>query len=89
MTDQTQPKALYGFYSAQGAKIGGTSFYSTPDGGDVEVSCVCPTPEGAEQSSMTGNRPGSLNPDWTDCEWPETPLCLPLPPSPSELLPGN
>lgn len=41
-------KQLYGFYSEKGAKLGGTSIYATPDGKEVEVSCVDENPSAPE-----------------------------------------
>lgn len=30
----------YGYYSEKGAEVGGTCFYLTPEGKEVEVSCA-------------------------------------------------
>jgi hypothetical protein len=35
----------YGWYSILQAEIAGTSFYSTPDGSKIEVSCVSDNPD--------------------------------------------
>lgn len=37
----------YGFYSAQAVRVCGSSIYSTPDGGEVEVNFVDSDPTGA------------------------------------------
>jgi hypothetical protein len=47
MTPQ-QPQALCGWYSQEAAERFGSCFYSTPDGDEVEVTCVFATSDTAD-----------------------------------------